>query len=121
MVAGSSDQQHGSGSTLRVSGYNAVMTDEKNHSRRDFLQGKAAARSLADRVYDWAQEWVDSTTELITDRFPLAPTLLVEVIRRAMACEFSVRYHQGDFQLADDMLEALDLIEIIEDRLTIYR
>jgi FAD:protein FMN transferase len=102
-------------------GYNMVMADEKNHSRRDFLQGKAAARSLADRVYDWAQDWVGSATELITDRFPLAPILLVEATRRAMACEFSVRYHQTDYQLADSALEAFDLVEAIEDRLTIYR
>ncbi len=97
------------------------MADDKHHSRRDFLQGKAAARSLADRAYDWAQEWVDSAHELIADRFPSAPTMHVEATRRAMACEFAVRYHDTDRQLAGDVLDAFDEIEATEDRLTVYR
>jgi FAD:protein FMN transferase len=97
------------------------MSEEKNHSRRDFLQGRAAVRSFADRIVDWAQEWIDSTTELIADRFPTTPTIHLEATRRAMACEFSVRYHEADRQLAGDMLDAFDEIEAVEDQLTIYR
>ncbi len=97
------------------------MSSDKHHSRRDFLQGKAAARSLADRVFDWAQQWVDSATELISDRFPTTPTIHLEASRRAMACEFAVRYHDVDRHLAGDMLDAFDEIERIEDLLTIYR
>ncbi|MDZ4656398.1 MAG: FAD:protein FMN transferase [Bythopirellula sp.] len=97
------------------------MAADKHHSRRDFLQGKAAARTLADRVYDWAQEWVESTTELIADRFPTTPTIHLEATRRAMACDFAIRYHDADRQIASDVLEAFDEIEAIEDQLTIYR
>lgn len=97
------------------------MDPGKQHSRRDFLQGKAAARSLADRVFDWAQQWVDSATELIADRFPTTPTIHIEATRRAMACDFAVRYHDADRHLAGEMLDAFDEIERVEEVLTIYR
>jgi thiamine biosynthesis lipoprotein len=97
------------------------MADEKQHSRRAFLQGKAAARTVADRILDIAQQWADSATELIADRFPETPTIHVEATRRAMACDFAVRYHDADRQLAGLMLAAFDEIEAVEDRLTIYR
>ena len=97
------------------------MVDDKAHSRRDFLQGKAAARTLADRVYDWAKDWVESATELISDRFPETPTFHVQATRRAMACEFAIQYHEADRHLAGDVLDAFDEIEAIEDQLTIYR
>jgi thiamine biosynthesis lipoprotein len=97
------------------------MSDTPHHSRRDFLQGKAAARTLAERAFDWAQQWVGSATELIADRFPEQPTLHLEARRRAMACEFAVRYHEADRHLADAVLEAFDEIDRIESLLTIYR
>jgi thiamine biosynthesis lipoprotein len=97
------------------------MSDEVQHSRRAFLQGKAAAQTVADRILDMAQQWADSATELIADRFPESPTIHVEASRRAMACEFAVRYHDADRQLAGLMLGAFDEIEAVEDRLTIYR
>jgi thiamine biosynthesis lipoprotein len=97
------------------------MDPGKQHSRRDFLQGKAAARSLADRVFDWAQQWVDSATELIADRFPTTTTIHIEATRRAMACDFAVRYHDTDRHLAGEMLDAFDEIERVEDLFTIYR
>jgi thiamine biosynthesis lipoprotein len=96
------------------------MSDTPHHSRRDFLQGKAAARTLADRAFDWAQQWVGSATEIIADRFPEQPTLHLEARRRAMACEFAIRYHESDRHLAEAVLEAFDEIERVEVRLTIY-
>jgi FAD:protein FMN transferase len=97
------------------------MSDSPQHSRRAFLQGKAAARTLADRAFDWAQQWVESATELIANRFPEQPTLHLEARRRAMACEFAVRYHEADRHLADTVLDAFDEIDRIESSLTIYR
>lgn len=97
------------------------MDEEKHYSRRSFLQGKAAAQTVADRILDVAQRWADSATELIADRFPETPTIHVEATRRAMACEFAVRYHDADRHLAGSMLAAFDEIEAVEDRLTIYR
>jgi thiamine biosynthesis lipoprotein len=97
------------------------MSDSSHHSRRAFLQGKAAARTLADRAFEWAQQWVGSATELIADRFPEQPTLHLEARRKAMACEFAVRYHESDRHLAEAVLESFDEIERVEERLTIYR
>lgn len=97
------------------------MAEERQHSRRDFLQGKAAARTVADRVLAMAQQLADSATELIADRFPDRPTIHVEATQRAMACDFAVRYHDSDQHLAGAMFAAFDEIEAIEDRLTIYR
>lgn len=97
------------------------MSDSSQHSRRAFLQGKAAARTLADRAFDWAQQWVGSATDLIADRFPEQPTLHLEARRRAMACEFAVRYHEADRHLADAVLDAFDEIDRVESLLTIYR
>lgn len=97
------------------------MSDSPQHSRRAFLQGKAAARTLADRAFDFAQQWVESATELIDTRFPEQPTLHLEARRRAMACEFAVRYHEADRHLADTVLDAFDEIDRVESLLTIYR
>jgi thiamine biosynthesis lipoprotein len=97
------------------------MSETPQHSRRAFLQGRAAARTLADRAFDLAQQWVESATDLIGNRFPEQPTLHLEARRRAMACEFAVRYHEADRHLADTVLEAFDEIDRIESLLTIYQ
>jgi thiamine biosynthesis lipoprotein len=102
-------------------GYNSTMSDTPQHSRRAFLQGRAAARTLADRAFDLAQQWVESATDLIGNRFPEQPTLHLEARRRAMACEFAVRYHEADRHLADAVLDAFDEIDRVESLLTIYQ
>ncbi len=38
-----------------------------------------------------------------------------------MACEFAIQYHAADGAYADATLEALDLIGVLEDQLSIYR
>lgn len=93
------------------------MTRPDQHSRRDFLQGRAAARTLADK----AQEWLDSTSSLLTQHLPSETVAHVHATRRAMACEFSIQYHQEDEAFAEAVFECLDLIERIEDKLTVYR
>src|SRR5688572_10672045 len=97
------------------------MSDSPQHSRRAFLQGRAAARTLAERAFELAQQWVESATELIDNRFPEQPTLHLEARRSAIACEFAVRYHESDRHLADAVLDAFDEIDRIESLLTIYR
>ncbi|QEG34468.1 FAD:protein FMN transferase [Bythopirellula goksoeyrii] len=92
------------------------MEEHHHHSRRSFLQGKAAAETLAKQ----ALEWLESKTALI-DRLPSDPALHVRASRRAMACEFAVQYHRADRQAAGDFLDAFDMIEAVEDELTIYR
>jgi FAD:protein FMN transferase len=105
----------------RKCGYNVCMDEQLHHSRRAFLQGKAAVRTVADHLLELAQQWADSATQLIDDRFPEMPTVHVEATRRAMACDFAVRYHDCDRHLAEPMLAAFDEIESIEEQLTVYR
>lgn len=93
------------------------MSKPDKHSRRDFLQGKAAIRVAADK----AQELIDSASELIDSRLPDEAAAHIIASRRAMACEFAIQYHDSDDNLAEAVLSAFDLIESIEDSLTIYR
>ena len=93
------------------------MTEPEEHSRRDFLRGRAAVRAAAAQ----AQGWVDSASELLGENLEPGPVAHVFASRRAMACEFAVQYHDEDDALHEEVLAAFDLIEHIEDRLTIYR
>jgi len=93
------------------------MTKPKEHSRRDFLQGRAAVRVVAAK----AQAWVDSASELLGANLEMGPVAHVHASRRAMACEFTVQYHEADREMQEEVLAALDLIESIEGLLTIYR
>jgi thiamine biosynthesis lipoprotein len=93
------------------------MSDQSEHSRRDFLKGRGAARTLTDKLQRWADKQVPPLPPAGQDRSPLH----LHASRRAMACEFEVQYHATDVDAADPVMEAFDLIESIEDQLTIYR
>ena len=93
------------------------MDERQEHSRRDFLQGKAAAHSLVGKVENWA----DSAAQLLTGISPTVPALHVHASRRAMACEFVMQFHEADSEVPDHVLCAFDLIEDLETQMTIYR
>ncbi len=97
--------------------YNTAMTDGSEHSRRDFLKGRGARRTLADELQKWADKQVSPAPATADDR----ASLHVQASRRAMACDFEVQYHATDVDAADPVMEAFDLIESIENQLTIYR
>ena len=97
--------------------YNTAMTDGSEHSRRDFLKGRGARRTLADELQKWADKQVSPAPATADDR----ASLHVQASRRAMACDFEVQYHATDVDAADPVMEAFDLIESIVDQLTIYR
>ena len=84
----------------------------KPSNRRQFLSGQAAADSLATAR--------DNLVQGGESAYPKEPIL--EVSRRAMACEFAViqRANQQGPE-AEWAMEALDLVEEIEDQLTVYR
>ncbi len=99
-------------------GYNKIaMTNSSQHSRRDFLQGRTAARVLTDKV----KSWVDTTSELLDPAPTGKQSMLAHASRRAMACEFAVQYHLADEVPTDDILAAFDLIDDLETQMTIYR
>ena len=57
-----------------------------------------------------------------SDFLGLKESLLVSVERRAMACMFEVLFNQYQYDRATEVaIEALDLIELIEGRLSVYR
>jgi len=100
--------------------YNAGMAAESHHSRRAFLQGRAAARLLADK----AAHWFEGQGALWPSPEPRKEWTSVHLLasRRAMACEFQVQYHAADGPDATEaMVTALDIVDAVEDQLTVYR
>jgi thiamine biosynthesis lipoprotein len=97
-------------------GYNRSMGQSSSHSRRDFLIGQSAIRSAGDAV----AALIDGDVQESVD-FPGSAYLLT-VGRRLMACQFEARFNssreQNDTAAA---IAALDLIEQLEDQLTVYR
>jgi len=83
-------------------------------TRREFLQGTAAVDALADLGRDSA-----CSPELPA---PRGDAYLVKVARRAMACQFEFLFNAGQYPLdTQTSLAALDLVDRLEDQLTVYR
>ena len=90
----------------------------RKSSRREFLRGKSAARAVADLTRNvapggQADPWtVDATAE----------SYLVGVSRRAMACQFKVFLNAGQYEQGTEAaIEALDLVEALEDQMSVFR
>ena len=103
------------------------MTTPGHPTRRQFLQGRAAD---ADRRFDGpAGGPPPPVGEAQSTAATLAPplsidtsALVVSICRRAMACDFEVQLAAG--RRDDSMTHvfaALDLVETLEDQLTVYR
>lgn len=98
-------------------------------SRRGFLQGRAAISALTDAVVRHGSDGDATSIDSPEPQKSAAPLQhpgrsdpLVSVRRRAMACEFEVQLAAGgDVQDTDSVLDALDLVESLEDQLTVYR
>lgn len=102
--------------------YNGSMTKDVRSTRRDFLRGWAAADALANAVAGPEDEGTpDAATSPQVQRHA-QPAPLLSLQRRAMACDFEVQIaanrHDGATRHA---LAALDLVELLEDQLSIYR
>ena len=97
------------------------MNESGASSRRDFLQGKAAAAALG--------EWADSLSHAAAagDWRPEglpddAEVSLVRLERRAMACQFEFVFNAGQHPASTAAgLAALDLVDRLEDQLSVYR
>ena len=77
-------------------------------SRREFLSGGGllAGRNPADA----------------SDANDLKQSYLLHLTRSAMACDFEVYFNAGQYeQAAESAMEALDLVELLEDQMTVYR
>src|SRR5687768_14916723 len=112
------------------------MPNEKPTSRRDFLRGHSfgrsllnVARGLADKAaasFDNQQNRAAGADKQIGGAAPVrhrssSDNARIHTSRRAMACEFAVEYHAADgSDAADAALAALDLVERLEDQLSVY-
>lgn len=94
------------------------MTGGPQSSRRDFLQGRAAVRAveaLADQI-------APGEPDAALPPPGQAETYLVHLSRRAMACEFQCYLNAGQYpQGTEAALAGLDLVDALEDQLTVYR
>ena len=87
----------------------------RKSSRRDFLRGKAAARAMADAA---RQARADAGSEAASQK----KGHLLQICRQAMACEFEVCLNAGQYPHGmDTALAALDMVDSLEDRLSIFR
>lgn len=92
------------------------MNPADKPTRRDFLSGKAALDAVSGALNPPETEGSAPKPEV------LPPTYLIQVGRRAMACDFEVFFNAGQYP-GDTAaaLEALDVVDAVEDQLTVYR
>jgi len=96
------------------------MSKKRRTSRRDFLRGASAVDALADLTHG-----IDADTV----PFAAAPTTrpekagyLVYASRPAMACEFTIFQNADQYPQGQELaMQALDLVEQLEDQMTVYR
>jgi thiamine biosynthesis lipoprotein len=90
------------------------MSATPRSTRREFLQGQAAADALAAAVAP-----ADANTGMA---LPGESAYLLHVSRRAMACTFELFFNAGQYPHATEAaLAALDLVDQLEDQLSVYR
>ena len=100
------------------------MNDYPRTSRREFLKGKAAVDALGEvvRRTDGVESADADPQQVGAVEFSPRDAYLVSVSRPAMACDFTIYQNAGQYPLGTDAaLEALDLVDALEDQLTVYR
>jgi len=91
------------------------MPPKRQSSRREFLKGRAAVNALG----DLAQGGDEPNLPPIESG---SEGYLVHLHRRAMACQFQVFINAGQHEGATEAaIEALDLVDLLEAQLTVYR
>jgi thiamine biosynthesis lipoprotein len=95
-------------------GYNSAMSSMPRSSRREFLQGKAVVDALAEATL------ASAVPEPLAE--PATGSYLLELSRRAMACQFQIFLNAGQYQRdTETAVAALDLIDRLEEQLSVYR
>jgi thiamine biosynthesis lipoprotein len=94
--------------------------DAPRSSRREFLSGRSAVDALTasvDAALGPGEAWEHSPLAEVEPR-----SYLVQFSRRAMACQFEVLLNAGQYpQGTESALAALDLVEQLEDQLSVFR
>ena len=103
--------------------YTQGMSAKQKTNRRDFLAGRSALRAISDLPsLDEAQRAMDARTHSDETSQSASRGYLVQVGRDAMACEFQVLLNaEQDASATEAALAALDLLEPLEDQLTVFR
>src|SRR4051794_7975016 len=95
------------------------MSSAPKSNRREFLQGKSAT----DTLVDLAQQMLPGCEE--TQQLPLegfCESYMLRLARSAMACTFEIFLNAGQYPEAQSVaLAALDVIDGLEDQLSVYR
>ncbi|MGD9724231.1 MAG: FAD:protein FMN transferase [Pirellulales bacterium] len=87
-------------------------------TRREFLQGKAAADALVDAASGIAPGSGADLAAAVASQ----GTYLLRLSRSAMACEFELFFNAGQYpHAAEAGLAALDLVDRLEDQLSVFR
>jgi FAD:protein FMN transferase len=103
------------------------MANSNHPTRRDFLHGRVVAGLVGDVARLFAEDAPNASAEdspsIEISHGPTASrSLLTSFRRRAMACEFEVQLVAADGgNSTESVLAALDLLEALEDQLTVYR
>lgn len=98
------------------------MSAKRTSSRRQFLKGQSALDALADAAERIDPESASSAATSSWQSPPPEEAYLLQFGRRAMACEFEVFLNAGQYREANDaVVDALDLVDRLEDQLTVYR
>jgi len=97
------------------------MSKKRRSNRRDFLRGASAVDALADLTHGINADTVPFAAQPATTPGKQAAHL-VYATRAAMACEFTVFQNAGQYPAGQEAaMEALDVVEQLEDQMTVYR
>ena len=97
------------------------MNEPPKSNRREFLRGRAAVRALQGAVERRLAD-DEEPPGMRSHTTAVPPTYLVQITLQAMAAEFEVYLNVRQHPQAEDAaLAALELVEQLEDQLTVYR
>jgi len=94
----------------------------RKSSRRDFLKGKSAADIVADSIVESGRKALPQGDAPAPTGQPADEAYFLRVSRRAMACEFEIRFSAGRYGHGTEAaLKALNLVDALEQRLSVFR
>jgi thiamine biosynthesis lipoprotein len=115
------------------------MESKRKSTRREFLKGEAAVEAFADMTHGTVPEPASAKKAGISqstgpnsqsaaaagqpqETVEPTATYLIDFSRQAMACQFAIYLNAGQYTHGPEhAFEALDLIEQLEDQMTVYR
>lgn len=96
---------------------NGTMPNPRKTSRREFLKGRSAAEELLDLTHG-----IGNPPPLPVPAHERRDTYLFHLSRAAMACDFEVLFGATEHSDAhESAIAALDLVDVLEDQLSVYR